>query len=132
MLVVYPEVFGKWLASCKVHDHGCHAIELDALGAVRIHERLAVLHEERVERLGDFFGEDLEGTVVEYVAVLVDLHEAGAAVRIGLGEHLAQLLGVAVHGAGDEGGIGPLAQCKRVEGMVHAAHGCALGDGSFW
>ncbi|PSK43210.1 hypothetical protein B0E38_07886 [Streptomyces sp. 111WW2] len=80
-----------------------------------------------------FFGllfvlEGVEGTVVEDVAVLVDLDQGGAGVFGGLAQYLGEVFAVGVDGPGDEGGLRAEGQGDGVEGCVEGAHRCRLGD----
>lgn len=72
--------------------------------------------------------EDLEGAVVEDVAVLVDLDERRAVVVGGLPQHLGEVLAVGVDRAGHEGGLRAERERHRVEGGVQGAHRGRLGD----
>jgi hypothetical protein len=79
----------------------------DAGGAVRPEdERLAVHERDRPLGAGRRVLQQVEGAVVEDVAVLVDLDERGALVLGGLPEHVGEPLAVGVHGAPDERGVG--------------------------
>ena len=69
----------------------------------------------------------LEGTVVEDVAVLVDLHEGRAPVLMGPPEGLHHVLAVHVMGPGHEAGLRPQGQAHRVEGEVDRAERRRLG-----
>ncbi len=101
----------------------------DALGAVGAEaDRLSVFQADD-GLLGPLpVLEDLEGAVVEDVAVLVDLHQGGAGVVGGLAQHLGEVLAVGVDGPGDEGRLRADRQRHRVEGRVQGPHGGRLGD----
>jgi hypothetical protein len=70
----------------------------------------------------------LEGTVVEHVAVLEDLHERRTAVLAGPPERLHHVLAVHVVGAGHERGLGAERHAHRVERVVERTERGGLGD----
>src|SRR5699024_9089331 len=72
--------------------------------------------------------EYVEGAVVEYGTVLVDLHQRGTPVCRGGGQHLVQSLPVDVQGAPHERGLGPQRQRYWVERRVDRAERCGFGD----
>src|SRR5690606_21537655 len=109
----------------EVETHEAAAVESEALRAVGVDERPAVLDEHRPRRLRVALGEFEEGPVVEDVAVLVNLDEGGAPVGVRAAEHGLHVLRVAVEGAGDEGGVGAEGDGGGVEGVVERAVGRA-------
>ncbi|BFO16156.1 hypothetical protein SHKM778_25440 [Streptomyces sp. KM77-8] len=99
----------------------------DALGAVGAEaDGLSVF-----EADDGFFGllavlEDVEGAVVEDVAVLVDLDECGAGVVGGLAQDLGEVFAVGVDGAGDEGRFRADGEGDGVEGASREPIGVDL------
>src|SRR5690606_32072470 len=91
-------------------------------------ERLPVLDQQLPLLLVLLGAERLEGAVVEDVAVLVDLREGRSAVRRGAAQHHGEVLGLRVDGASDEAAVGPEGKARRIDGLIRAAQGSALGD----
>src|SRR5947209_9287676 len=104
-----------------VHDHAPLPVGPEP-------HRLAV-HERDQHVLAGLAGGDLlEGAVVEDVAVLVDLDEAGTPVVVGPPERLHHVGAVEVVGAGYERRLGAEGQADGVEGMVYRTERGGLGD----
>ena len=74
------------------------------------------------------FLEQVERTVVEDVAVLVDLDQSRALMGGRVAQHRLQVLAVGVERAGDERRLRPERYRDRVEGRVDGAHWRRLGD----
>src|SRR5882757_374974 len=95
-------------------------------------QRLALFQEQGLHRLGTLFGKDLKSSVIEDIAVLVDLEERGSPVSLAAKQHLLQVFRVAVHGAGYKTRISPHSKGQRVKRMIDAAEWCRLGDLPFF
>src|SRR5215472_3784013 len=91
-LVVNDEV-ALGYAVAKMHRLGAHPVHADAHVAILAEdERLAVLEHELMLGLEALVTDVVEGAVVEDVAVLQNLDERGAAMRVRPLEHLAEML----------------------------------------
>ena len=73
-------------------------------------------------------GDVVERTVVEHVAVLEDLDERRAPVRVRLTEDLHHVLAVEVVRAGNEAGLGAERDRQRIERRIDRTERRALGD----
>lgn len=120
-------VFGDTCA--KLNDFGHQAVEANAFVAILAKDhRLAMFEDKQIVVFGFAIGGILPCTVVEDVAVLVDLNEARALVHRGSMERVSQVLGVEVDASRDEGGFGSNRYRERAERIVDAAHWRALRD----
>ena len=72
-------------------------------------------------------GDAVELTVVEHVAVLIDLDERGTLVGVGCLERFLHVFAIKVVSAGNETRFGAECNRQRVEWGVNRAHGCGLG-----
>src|SRR6185312_3943814 len=120
-LVVYPTiVFAK--AAAELDHDGAEAVQPDPLLPFRAeYERLPLFEEYRLDRLASLFCKDLEGAVIKYIAVLIDLQEGCSFVGVTAQEHLLQMLGIAVHASRHETGIRTHRQGEGIEGMIDAS-----------
>ncbi len=127
---MHEAVVDRPVVGLQIDHLGLEGVEPNAPRAVGERHRFAVLQEERAFVFRLPLGEFEEGPVVEDVAVLVDLQEAGAIVVVGRLHHSLHVLRVAVHGARHERGVGPQGDGNGVEGAVERAVGRALRDGA--
>ncbi len=111
-----------------MNHFGERAVHADALLAVLAEDHgLAVLQVEHVVGADGALGEGVEGSVVEDVAVLVDLDEGDALVAGGGVDDRAEVLHVDVDGARDEGRLGRDGERGGVDRVVDHAHRRGLG-----
>ena len=121
MHVVHDEVLFAGLLDVDDLNRGA-AAKPDPLFVVRAEaDRLLVLETDLVLGFVLLAGDEVERTVVEDVAVLVDLDERRAAVRGGRFQDARQMLPIDVQRARDEGGLGSERQRDGVEGPVERA-----------
>jgi len=127
LFIVYPAVvFAD--AIPQLDDDGPEPIETDAFFALRAeNERLPLFEKKGLHGFGPFFGEDLKSPVIEDIAVLIDLQEAGAFMCMTAEQHLLKMFGIAVHAPGYETGIGAPGERQHIEGMVDASVGGRFG-----
>ena len=72
-------------------------------------------------RFRPFFGEYIEGPIVEDVAILIDFEERRTVVCMRPTNHLLQMFRVAIHTARYERSIGTKGQCPRIEWMIETS-----------
>ncbi len=120
----------------RVHAHLVHPRDLQrtvrpsddsqlAVGAEP--DRFAVLQRDQA---GIGALQAVEGAVVEDRAVLVDLHQRGAAVADRGGQHLGEVGAVGIHRPRHEAGLGAQRQRDRIEGGVDRPRRGRLGANS--
>ena len=112
-----------------VRDHEPAVVpDHDAPGPLVEHDRLSVHQADLVVDALRLLPQHVERTVVEHVAVLIDLDERRPLMRDRLSQDVAQVLPVVVEGARHERGLGAQRHRDRVERMVHRAERRGLRD----
>jgi len=90
--------------------------------------RLAMLEFDRRVVASRFVLGITKRTIVEDIAVLIDLDKARASMLRGPFENGRQVLDVAIDRSCDEGRFGSDGNADRIQGMVDDTHRCTLGD----
>ena len=126
VLVVYPQVVGR-KAFAQCYHFWCKAVQANTLIFFRTKNHgLAVFQKQHFVGLGALLGKYFKSTIVEDVAVLIDFYKAGTLMAMSPFQCFLQVLGVAVHTAGNKRRIGTHGQRQWVKRMVDTAHGRTL------
>src|ERR1700722_13968463 len=120
LLIMYPAIiFAE--PTTQFHYNGPETLEPDTFIPVGAkHKRLALFQKKRLHGFAALLGKHLESPVIENIAILIDLEEAGAPVGLAAQQELLQVLGVPVHAPCYKRGIRTHCEGQGIKGMVDA------------